>query len=51
MVFPLATLPFAVLLIRAVSTCSDGPTLNAALARTATLEVVFAVLLAAGLLV
>jgi 1,4-dihydroxy-2-naphthoate octaprenyltransferase len=51
MVLPLVTLPFAVGLVRTVSTSSDGPTLNAALARTATLEVVFAVLLAAGLLV
>ena len=50
MVFPLATLPFAVWLIRTVSTASDGPTLNAALARTAALEAVFAALLAAGLL-
>lgn len=51
MVFPLATLPLAALLIRTVWTASDGPTLNAALARTAVLEVVFAVLLACGLLV
>jgi 1,4-dihydroxy-2-naphthoate octaprenyltransferase len=50
MIFPLATLPFAASLIRTVSTTSDGPTLNAALARTAALEVAFAVLLAAGLL-
>lgn len=50
MLFPLATVPFAVLLIRTVSTTSDGPTLNTALARTAALEVVFAALLAAGLL-
>ena len=51
MVFPLAPLPLAALLIRTVWTASDGPTLNAALARTAVLEVVFAVLLACGLLV
>lgn len=51
MVFPLATLPLAALLIRTVWTASDGPTLNAALARTAVLEVAFAVLLACGLLV
>ena len=44
-------LPLAVLLIRTVWTASDGPTLNAALARTAALEVAFAVLLATGLLV
>jgi len=51
MLLPLATLPFACWLIRAVWTASDGPTLNAALARTAVLEVVFAALLAAGILV
>jgi len=51
MIFPLATLPLAALLIRTVWTASDGPTLNAALARTAVLEVAFAVLLACGLLV
>ncbi len=51
MLFPLATLPLAALLIRTVWTASDGPTLNAALARTAVLEVVFALLLACGLLV
>jgi 1,4-dihydroxy-2-naphthoate octaprenyltransferase len=51
MVLPLVTLPFAVLLVRTVTTSTDGPTLNTALARTATLEVVFAALLAAGLLV
>jgi 1,4-dihydroxy-2-naphthoate octaprenyltransferase len=51
MVLPLATLPFAVRLVHAVSTSRDGPTLNSALARTAVLEVVFALLLAAGLLV
>ena len=47
---PLVTLPLAVLLIRTVWMSSDGPTLNAVLARTAALEVVFAVLLAIGLL-
>ncbi len=51
MVLPLLTLPFAVLLVRTVTMSIDGPTLNTALARTATLEVVFAALLAAGLLV
>lgn len=49
-VLPLLTLPLAVLLIRTVQMSSDGPTLNAALARTAALEVAFAVLLAIGLL-
>ena len=47
---PLLTLPLAVALVRTVSKASDGPTLNAALARTAALEVAFALLLAAGLL-
>ncbi len=50
-IFPLATFPLAVRLIRTVFASSDGPTLNAALARTAALEVVFALLLAVGLLV
>jgi len=50
LVLPLATFPFAVALVRTVSTAADGATLNAALARTAALEVVFAALLAAGLL-
>ena len=51
LLLPLVTLPFAARLIRTVSTRSDGPTLNTALAQTAALEVVFALLLAAGLLV
>jgi 1,4-dihydroxy-2-naphthoate octaprenyltransferase len=51
MILPLVTLPVAVLLIRTVSTTCEGEALNHALARTALLEVVFAVLLAAGLLV
>jgi len=50
MLLPLASLPFAVWLIRTVWTATDGPTLNSALARTAALEVAFAVLLAVGLL-
>jgi 1,4-dihydroxy-2-naphthoate octaprenyltransferase len=49
-VLPLFTLPLAVVLARAVATARDGATLNAALARTAALEVVFALLLAVGLL-
>jgi 1,4-dihydroxy-2-naphthoate polyprenyltransferase len=40
----------AVKLIRVVRTHVDGPTLNAALARTAALQLVFCVLLAAGVL-
>lgn len=47
---PLLTLPLAVTLVRIVWRESDGPTLNQLLARTAKLEVVFALLLAAGLL-
>jgi 1,4-dihydroxy-2-naphthoate octaprenyltransferase len=50
MVLPLLTLPFAMLLARTVATSTDGQTLNTALARTATLEVVFAALLAVGLI-
>ena len=47
---PLLSLPLAVGLVRIVWRASDGPTLNAVLARTAKLEVGFALLLAAGLL-
>jgi len=50
MLFPLVTLPFAVWLIHTVWASDEGPALNAALARTAGLEIVFAALLAAGLL-
>jgi 1,4-dihydroxy-2-naphthoate octaprenyltransferase len=50
MLFPLVTLPFAVWLIHTVWTSDEGSALNAALARTAGLEIAFAVLLAAGLL-
>jgi 1,4-dihydroxy-2-naphthoate octaprenyltransferase len=48
---PLLTLPYSVWLIRTVSTARDGVRLNEALARTAALEVVFAMLLAVGLIV
>jgi len=51
LLLPLVTLPFAVSLARTVTTSTDGPMLNTALARTAALEVIFAVLLAAGLLI
>jgi len=47
---PLLSLPLALGLVRVVWRASDGPTLNAVLARTAKLEVGFALLLAAGLL-
>jgi 1,4-dihydroxy-2-naphthoate octaprenyltransferase len=50
MLFPLVTLPLAVWLIHTVSTSGEGPALNAALARTAGLEIAFAALFAAGLL-
>jgi len=51
LLLPLFTLPISVLLIRTVSRTQDGARLNEMLARTAALEVVFALLLAAGLLV
>jgi hypothetical protein len=47
----LLTLPIAVPLVRTVSTHSDGPTLNEALARTGMLEFAFCVLLSAGVLI
>jgi 1,4-dihydroxy-2-naphthoate octaprenyltransferase len=47
---PLFTFPFAARLMRTVMSASDGATLNVALARTAALEVGFALLFAAGLL-
>ncbi len=46
----LLTTPLAVALIRTVSAHSDGPTLNAALARAGMLELSFCVALTAGLL-
>ncbi len=45
------TVPIAVPLVRTVSTRSDGPTLNEALARTGLLEFAFCVLLSAGVLI
>jgi 1,4-dihydroxy-2-naphthoate octaprenyltransferase len=50
LLFPLLALPLAVPLVRTVRTHRDGPTLNAALARTGMLQLVFCVLLAAGIL-
>jgi 1,4-dihydroxy-2-naphthoate octaprenyltransferase len=47
---PLASTPLAPPLLRTVNTRSDGPSLNAALAGTGRVLAVFAVLLAAGLL-
>lgn len=45
------TLPVAIPLVKTVSTHSDGPTLNEALARTGLLEFGFCVLLSAGVLI
>jgi 1,4-dihydroxy-2-naphthoate polyprenyltransferase len=47
---PLATLPLARPLIRVVATRTDGPSLNRALGRTGMLQLVFCVLLSAGVL-
>jgi 1,4-dihydroxy-2-naphthoate octaprenyltransferase len=47
---PWLTLPLAASLVRTVRNHSDGPSLNAALARTGMLQLVFCVLLSAGLL-
>jgi 1,4-dihydroxy-2-naphthoate octaprenyltransferase len=43
-------LPLAVPLVRTVRTHTDGPTLNAALARTGMLQLAFCILLSAGIL-
>ncbi len=50
LLLPLLTAPLAARLVRTVDTHTDGPTLNAALARTGVLEAVFCVLLAVGIL-
>jgi 1,4-dihydroxy-2-naphthoate octaprenyltransferase len=50
MLLPWLTLPLAVRLVRSVRNRTDGPSLNEALARTGQLQLVFCVLLAAGLL-
>ncbi len=47
---PLVTLPLAIRLVGRVARSSDGPALNAALARTARLELGFAFLFAFGLI-
>jgi 1,4-dihydroxy-2-naphthoate polyprenyltransferase len=49
LLLPLAVIPLAVPLVRTVRTHADGPTLNAALARTGLLQLAFCVLLAAGI--
>jgi 1,4-dihydroxy-2-naphthoate octaprenyltransferase len=46
----LAALPLAVPAVRTVRTRTDGPALNGALARTGLLQLVFCVLLSAGIL-
>ena len=43
-------LPLAVPLVRTVRSHTDGPTLNAALARTGMLQLAFCILLSAGIL-
>ena len=48
---PWLTVPLAVKLVSVVRTRVDGPTLNGALARTAGLQLVFCVLLSAGILI
>ena len=48
---PCLTAPLAVKLVGVVRTRVDGPTLNGALARTAGLQLVFCVLLTAGILI
>jgi 1,4-dihydroxy-2-naphthoate polyprenyltransferase len=48
---PWLTVPLAVKLVGLVRTRVDGPTLNGALARTAGLQLVFCVLLTAGILI
>ena len=45
-----AAIPLAVAVARTVRTRSDGPALNAALARTGALQLLFCVLLSAGIL-
>jgi 1,4-dihydroxy-2-naphthoate octaprenyltransferase len=47
---PLLTLPLAAPVVRIVKNRTDGPTLNEALAKTGMLELVFCVLLSAGVL-
>src|SRR5437588_11081852 len=50
LLLPLLSLPLAVALVRTVRTRSDGPSLNGALARTGMLQLIFCLLLSAGLL-
>src|SRR5687767_14262023 len=50
LLLPWLAVPLAVPVVRVVRTRTDGPALNAALARTGLLQLVFCVLLSAGLL-
>ena len=50
LLLPWLTLPLAVVVMRTVASRSDGPSLNAALARTGLLQLAFCVLLSAGVL-
>jgi 1,4-dihydroxy-2-naphthoate octaprenyltransferase len=50
LLLPWLTLPFAASVVRSVRNHADGPSLNAALARTGMLQLAFCMLLSAGLL-
>jgi 1,4-dihydroxy-2-naphthoate octaprenyltransferase len=50
LLLPWLALPLAVPLARTVANHTDGPTLNAALARTGMLQLVFCLLLSGGIL-
>ncbi|MDW5596755.1 1,4-dihydroxy-2-naphthoate polyprenyltransferase [Conexibacter stalactiti] len=50
LLLPLLTLPLAAPVVRIVRNRTDGPTLNEALAKTGMLELIFCVLLSAGIL-
>jgi 1,4-dihydroxy-2-naphthoate polyprenyltransferase len=50
LLLPLLSLPLAAQVVRTVRTRTDGPSLNEALAKTGMLELLFCVLLAAGVL-
>jgi 1,4-dihydroxy-2-naphthoate octaprenyltransferase len=50
LLLPWLALPLAVPVVRTVATHTDGPTLNAALARTGMLQLVFCLLLSGGIL-
>jgi 1,4-dihydroxy-2-naphthoate polyprenyltransferase len=50
LLLPLAASPIAIPVVRTVRARTDGPSLNAALARTGMLQLVFCVLLSAGIL-